>query len=404
MKNNIIIISFLSLMMLFGAFSCSSDTAGGEKEKKVEEKINLSKDYRTLFPQNGVRDGVNFINQLYLLNNRVDKTTLYTKDEFDGFYNQSINGSLTIQKWTASSFDLFKTKPNLQEEVKGKFLSSVDQIIDLRKKYVAKSQEASEGNYGHVGTSTISGDYRYVNEKGIELSEVVEKQIMGVILLDQIINDHLGSTIMNNPSLREKNTKRQFMSGKQYTELEYHWDLAYALVGLENSEAKPLFIANYLINQFQGAEFLRGVDKKVFDAFKKGRLALEKADYATVEEQIGIIRESISLLYATRCVHYLKQARRNLIQPKESSEYHKAFHPLSESYGFILSFIVARKADGSFYIQDYKVIEEMIKDYEKGKGFWEQDRLLKGEDTPGSLDNLSKRIGEIFGFDHKEVI
>ena len=403
MKNKVVV-NFLSLAMLFGAFSCSSDTVGDEKEQKVEEKINLSKDYKTLFPQNGVKDGANFINQLYLLNNRVDKTTLYNQNEFNEFNEASVNGNLTIKKWTASSYDLFTAKPTLQTEVKDKFSKSISEIIKLRQDYVKNAQPADVGQYGHVGTSVISGDFRYVDGKGIELSEVVEKQIMGIILLDQIINNHLGDAIMKNSNFREQNTQRKFMPGKQYTELEYHWDLAYALVGLENSEAKPLFIANYLINQFQGADFLRGVDKRVFDAFKKGRLALEKADYATVEEQIGIIRESISLLYATRCVHYLKQARRNLIQPKESSEYHKAFHPLSESYGFILSFIVARKADGSFYIQDYKVIEEMIKDYEKGKGFWEQDRLLKGEDTPGSLDNLSKRIGEIFGFDHKEVI
>ncbi|MBV7440360.1 DUF4856 domain-containing protein [Weeksellaceae bacterium TAE3-ERU29] len=403
MKNKIII-NILSLSMLFVAFSCSSDTVGDEKEKKIEDKINLSKDYRTLFPQNGVRDGVSFINQLYLLNKKVDKTTLYSKEEFIGFNEKPINGDLTIKKWTANSEDLFKTKASLQTEVKNRFSKSIDEIITLRKEYVKNAKEASVGQYGHVGTSVISGDLRYVNGKGMELSEVVEKQIMGIILLDQIINNHLGNAIMQNASLREKNTKREFMSGRQYTELEYHWDLAYALVGLENSEAKPLFIANYLINQFQGADFLRGVDKKVFDAFKKGRLALSKADYKTAEEQIGIIRENISLLYATRCVHYLKQAKRNLIQPKNSSEYHKAFHPLSESYGFILSFIVTRKADGAFYIQDYNVIEQMIKDYEKGNGFWEQDRLLEDENTPGSLDNLSKRIGEIFGFDHKEVI
>ncbi|MGV4495658.1 DUF4856 domain-containing protein [Ornithobacterium rhinotracheale] len=400
--------TILALGVLVGVFSlnsCGGSDSGTEtvvNEKKNKDKVDVSEDYKKLFPNNALSEGRRVIDNLLSLNDLVDRTAFSNKKEFNEkyeFVSSSPLGNISAKSMTASSSDLFKMNPDLQQKVLGKFNQSVEQLIKLNGH---KWETASEGKVGKVG-SEKGKDIRFINEKGIEISELVEKQIMGIIFLDQILNEHLGDNVMKNTELRDKNAKRQFLRGKQYTELEYHWDIAYALLGKENRDGTPKFIANYMVNEFQGADFMRDVDKKVTKAFKVGRLALKERDYTKLEEQIGIIRENLSLLFATRCVHYLKQSKPNLGGEITGGEYQKAFHELSEAYGFLYSFIATRKADGSFYIDNYETIESLASEMIGETGFWDKNNLI-GVDGNGALNRIAKRIGDIFGFDSDLVL
>ncbi|MRI62931.1 DUF4856 domain-containing protein [Ornithobacterium rhinotracheale] len=401
--------TIVALSILAGALmvsSCGGGSGSGSetivKEDENKDKVDLSKDYAKLFPTNALSEGRRVIDNLLSLNDLVDRTAFSNQKEFNEKYELATNspfGNISAKSMTASSSDLFKMNPNLQQKVQAKFNESVSQLIELNGH---KWDTAGEGKAGKVG-SEIGKDTRFVNGKGIEVSELVEKQIMGVILLDQILNEHLGDKIMKNSTLKSKNTNREKIAGKRYTELEYHWDMAYALLGKDNRNGSPVFIANYMVNEFQGAEFMKDVDKRVLTAFKKGRKALATADYSEVETQIGVIRESLSKLFATRCVHYLKQSKPNLGGDIASGEYQKAFHELSEAYGFLYAFIATRKADGSFYINDYKIIESLATDMMGASGLWDKNNLI-GVEGNGALNRVAKKIGNIFGFDSDLVL
>lgn len=398
------VLKTIILSSLIALTSCNGDSGGSAEIEEVKNHLNLNEDYTRLFPNNAVNEGVSIVNQLIDFNDKVNRTALYDGD-LEKFYEKNIKtslGEISLKGWTANGNDLFKKQNQLANKVRNKFNQGLQELITLRKKITQHAQDATPGKYGQIGSYT-TGDFRYVDALGIETSEIVEKQIMGIILLDQILNEHLGDQIMKDTRLKQENTQKIKMQGLQITQLQYHWDIAYALIGLENREAQPKFIANYLIKEFQGAEFMKGADKRVFEAFKKGRKALQTADYDTVDQQIQVIRETLSKLYATRCVHYLKQAKVSLLQPREQGEYAKAFHPLSEACGFIYAFIATRRADGTFYIHDYQTIEEMANKLIGDNGFWGQDRLLGSEEKRGALEAISQQIGEIFGFRPEQI-
>lgn len=397
-----VIFCSLGLMVMVacgGKEEVSSDN-GANSGSNSSVQQSSSDLYRAL------RDSQAFIDNLLTLNDKIDRTAVYNQSEFDGFYKRKITlpgGAVSIEDWTASSPDLFEKNTELKNKAKDRFSQSVTRLIALRQALIKSDTRAIQGQAGYVGSKEIGGVFRYVDERGIEMAEATEKQIMGIILLDQIVNHHLGDAVMKNETLRQENTDRKFLPRKAYTMLEYHWDLAYMLLGRENRDNQAKFIANYIINEYQGADFIQNIDVKIFTAFQKGRKALSQSDYTEVERQIGDIREMISLLFAARTIHYLNKAAPNLSQPVTSLEYGEGIHSLSEVYGFIPAFVSTRNKTGEFYVKDYTVIENMMRDLEGTNGFWENDRLLGDENVSGSLKNIAKRIGDIFGIDYKKI-
>lgn len=396
----------LGVVALFALTSCEKDNQKDNSSAKWNggvSEFNKKSEYN--FENSAVNQIRPFIDNLLILNDKIDKTTLYSEEEFNQLYKKKISlpmGGVSIEDYTASSPDLFAKNNDLKNKAKDRFSQSVKNLIQLRKTILKGDTQASQGKAGFVGTDEQGGVKRYVNEKGIELAEATEKQIMGIILLDQIINNHLGDSVMKNQKLREENSGRKFLSRRNYTELEYHWDVAYTLLGRENRDNKPKFIANYIINEYQGADFIQNIDVRVFRAFSEGRLALSRSDYATVEKNIEIIRDAISKLFAARVIYYLNKAAPNLSSPN-SLEYGEGIHNLSEVYGFIPALVATRKASGEFYFNSYDTIAQLLKDLEGTNGFWEKERLTSDENTTGSLKNIAKRVGDIYGIDYKKV-
>src|SRR5690606_2964185 len=76
------------------------------------------------------------------------------------------------------------------------------------------SQTASQGQAG------VLGGNRLLNEKGFELGQFVQKGLIGAMMLDQIANIYLGTD-------KQSADNDAIVAGKNYTELEHHWDEAY---------------------------------------------------------------------------------------------------------------------------------------------------------------------------------
>lgn len=190
---------------------------------------------------------------------------------------------------------------------------------------------ATPGQPGRLGNRCL------VDEKGIELNQLISKSLIGSLLLDQIDN-----VLLTDNALKANNSK--VVDGKAYSELEHNWDLAY---GFLTSNAimttdyaitpRERFLAGYL-NEKNGA-----ASPAVYMAFLKGRAAIVNNDAAGVKAQADFIRTELEKTAALSAVSYLTIW-------KAGSTLDAKSHALGEGLGFIYSLRFCTKygADAAF--------------------------------------------------------
>ncbi|QIX62867.1 DUF4856 domain-containing protein [Hymenobacter sp. BT18] len=189
---------------------------------------------------------------------------------------------------------------------------------------------ATPGNAGRLG--------RYlVDANGYEVNQVIQKALIGAVLLDQINN-----LLLTDNALKADNSK--VVAGKTYSELEHNWDLAYGFltknaIMTTDIAATPRerFLAGYL-NEKNGP-----ASPAVYMAFLKGRAAIVNNDAAGMKAQAEIIRTELEKTIALAAVSYLNNW-------KAASALDVKAHALGEGLGFIYSLRFCTKygADAAF--------------------------------------------------------
>ncbi|WP_018676283.1 DUF4856 domain-containing protein [Riemerella columbina] len=387
MKKRLILTLMLSTLALT---SCSRDGGGGDNGGGTNPPVvNESYDYK--FSRDGFstvdfKEGEALINLFYKLDNGLKSASRFSKNYYQekGVYGKSLDDI------TATSIGYYLKNTTLKTEVK----QDIDHYFEDLVLIANANQEAKKGIAGWIG---YDEERRYVNGYGEETGQVLQKALMGVALLDRINNHHLSSEILNDAKLQKDNSNIVLVSGKKYTELEHHWDMAFAYLGKENSLYKPLFIANYLEKETKDMLFLRGVDERVYKAYYKGRKAVVSQNYDEMKNQAEIINKELGTLFAARAIYYLKKAL-----PDMKEDARNAFHGLSEAQGFIYALNSIRKADGTPYLSHAEV-QQLLTDLRGAGGFWDVDRLAASKNTKGSLLNISERIANKFGFKSEDI-
>ncbi|MBC6605527.1 DUF4856 domain-containing protein [Hymenobacter sp. BT188] len=189
---------------------------------------------------------------------------------------------------------------------------------------------ATPGNAGRLGRYLVDG-------KGIEVNQVIQKALIGALLLDQINN-----VLLTDQALNANNSKT--IEGKPYTELEHNWDMAYGYMTANaimttdiNLTPRERFLAGYL-NEKNGP-----AAPNVYMAFLKGRAAIVNNDKATLKAQADIIRTELEKTIALSAVSYLTNWKGFPDLPSKA-------HALGEGLGFIYSLRFCTKfgADAAF--------------------------------------------------------
>ncbi|SFQ50972.1 DUF4856 domain-containing protein [Hymenobacter arizonensis] len=191
------------------------------------------------------------------------------------------------------------------------------QLTDLEMASRSVNQTATPGNAGRLG--------RYlVDAKGFEVNQVIQKALLGALLLDQINN-----VLLTPASLAAENTKA--VAGKTYTEREHIWDMAYGYMTSNATMVTDIaimprerFLAGYL-NEKNGP-----ASPGVYMAFLKGRAAIVNNDDATLKAQADIIRTELEKTIAKSAVSYLASWKSNAALDAKA-------HALAEGIGFIYS-------------------------------------------------------------------
>ncbi|MCD6063870.1 MAG: hypothetical protein K0R82_1781 [Flavipsychrobacter sp.] len=236
----------------------------------------------------------------------------------NAFNDAALNAATdkTILSKTAASFTNATERGAEQQRFNGYF----DAIA------IASSQRANVAVAGKAGLL----DNKYlVDEKGFEYGQFIQKGLIGAMLLDQVSNIYLGTE----KQAADNNT---VVSGKNYTQLEHHWDEAYGY--LTQNEYFPKkdpndgtkWLESYLGSYARQVGATTGGPEAIYMAFLTGRAAIVNKDMAKRDAQIATIRTSLEKAIATIAVSYLNKA-------KTATTDGAKFHALSEGYGFVYS-------------------------------------------------------------------
>ena len=179
-----------------------------------------------------------------------------------------------------------------------------------------------------AATQTTPGGYSiygnplevFVNEKGYELNEVFKHLMVGAYQVDQVLYHFLGKGQMNgtNDIVKKENSNCVFIPGKDVTRMQQAWDSAFGTIwgNLPDAKTMKTGISNlkgdHGDNGFYG--FLydlnnrrrhAGIAQELFDAFTKGRTAINNQDYTTRDICICIIRRLVSRVILQKTLDFL---------------------------------------------------------------------------------------------------
>lgn len=250
------------------------------------------------------------------------------------------------------------------------------------------AQQASLGTNAAAG---VAGAYldgtskRLFAPNGLEPQQILLKGMMGASFMDQIVNNYLSKNKLDEGSNKTNNSNKIVETGKTYTTMEHNWDEAYGYIyGVDGTK----FWSSYISQVNADADF-NTLTADINLAFRKGRAAIVANDYATRDAQIAIIKAKLALVPAVRAVFYLQEGKGKLVTDKGA----KAFHALSEAYGFIISLRYTNNPATNAPYFTKSEVDAMLANMVSGtNGLWDIDTL------GAKLDAMSTQIAVKFGF------
>jgi len=174
--------------------------------------------------------------------------------------------------------------------------------------------------YGQGGVWGNGVKNYLMSRTGIEYTQLIEKGLMCAVFMNQMTVNYLGTV--------GDDDNDNLVSGKNYTEMQHHWDEAYGYLTSEidyPTSGTDRFWGKYVNSR----EAILGSATTLSDAFRRGRSAIDNKDYTTRDAQISIIRNEMEKVAAATAIHYLNEAKANIASPTIKN------HVLSEAWAFI---------------------------------------------------------------------
>lgn len=313
----------------------------------------------------------------------------------DDFSNTDLNPSdKSVRSKTAASRDYFSANVTDAVAIKGEFDNWINgQVTEVFPNWGSDAVAGTAGAIQEAG----GGSTRYVNANGLEYNQAFAKGLIGALMVDQALNNYLGTAVLDEAENVDNNDNDVLAEGKNYTTMEHKWDEAYGyLYGTAQDAANPnatigaddSFLNKY-IGRVEGDEDFAGIAAEIYDAFKLGRASIVVKNYEVRDAQAAIIREKVSEIIGIRAVYYLQQGKLGL----EASVVDQAavFHDLSEGYGFIYSLQFTRNPETNQpYFTRTEVQGLLSQLMGATNGLWNV--------TPATLETLSETIAAKFDF------
>jgi hypothetical protein len=250
---------------------------------------------------------------------------------------------------------------------------------------------ANTASLGAASSSGVAGVYldgtskRLFAANGLEPQQVLLKGMMGACFMDQIVNNYLSKNKLDEGTSKINNSNKIVEDSKNYTTMEHTWDEAYGYIyGVDGTK----FWSSY-IDQVNADVDFNTVKADISLAFRAGRAAIIANDFDERDAQADIIKAKLALVPAVRAVFYLQEGKGKLTTDKGA----KAFHALSEAYGFIMSLRYTNKPGSNNPYFTKAEVDAMLATMTSGtNGLWDIDTL------GAKLDSLSLQIATKFSF------
>ncbi len=383
---------YLGAALAVTLFSCSKDDNGYEgntAQLKIKySDLTTTTNYLTTFKGADNNSSVDFSGQA---------SRIAMMKELDAYMKTGLTANVDAQKMK----DMFENKNNAFAaaalNTSGKdIISKTAQSFSVTAGDLEKNQfktwmdalaatSASHGQTASAGTAGLLDSKYLVDAKGFEYGQFIQKGLMGAMMMDQINNIYLAEEKQNADN-------KTVVTGKNYTQLEHHWDEAYGYLTQNEvyPKADPATAGKYLetylgsyVRQVTPAEGgVNGAD--VFKAFLVGRAAIVNNDNGTRTNQIAYIRTNIEKSIAIVAVSYLNKT-------KTATTSGAKFHSLSEGTGFIYSLRYGYNAKINA-TQSNQLLSQLMG---KTNGFWDL--------TNADIDAVRDVIAGAFGI-NKEVV
>lgn len=314
------------------------------------------------------------------------------------------NSSRQLRNTTADSEDYFIRPGNSAEAatVRVLFDSFITRQVD--EVFPNRNNVAEAGVPGQLpdGSST-----RFLNANGWEYNEVFEKGLIGALILDQVVNNYISPTFLDDGTNRADNdagTPRND-SGTD-TQMEHQWDEGFGYIYGASCDivdvARDLGENDGNFNNYMDLvnddEDFRGIADDIYLAFRTGRAAITASNYEVRDEQAAILQRELSRVMAVRTVFYIQQGRIKLEAARNGTgEFGDAFHDISEGLGFLLGL---RYTQDPTTNQPYYTPADITNWFETittgtPNGLWDIET--------STLDNISDLIAAPFGFSRAEA-
>lgn len=236
---------------------------------------------------------------------------------------------------------------------------------------------------GQAGIAVSNSGSKYlVDEFGIEYGQLIQKGLIGAVMMDQMLNVYFGSEKL---SLDNSKTAE----GKNYTAREHSWDEAYGYLTknpvypMQNPADQTKYLERYLGNYVRPV----GDASQLFLSFLKGRAAVVNNDEATMNQQVEHIRGHVETAIASFAISYLNKTKSSL-----AADAAAAMHAFGEGAGFVYSLRFAP----SKKINTAKSNELLNKLIGGERGFYSL--------TPTIIDEVRNEIATAYGLDASAVV
>ncbi|MBD81209.1 MAG: DUF4856 domain-containing protein [Crocinitomicaceae bacterium] len=266
----------------------------------IPTSYNFTRNGASTVSFSGQTDRMNMLDEMvtYLKTANTPGTAL-DADKLKNMYANA-NNPFTDANLNSSTKNLKSKTAGGDVTIQGLYESYMDAIATISTGTSAGKYDGANGTAGVVQSGTKA--YLF-NDKGVELTQFIEKGLMGACFYHQITNIYLGADKMNADN-------EAIVDGKNYTTMEHYWDEAFGY--FTNSTTFPTDGKLYWAEYSDKRNAQLNSNKTLLEAFIKGRVAIIDKDLTARDAQIVIIRKELERVAIATAVNYLNAAKSNL--------------------------------------------------------------------------------------------
>lgn len=239
------------------------------------------------------------------------------------------------------------------KQLKSKTFAGDVALFEERIAAIAVASESTEaGTNGVAGVVSSSSRDVLCDENGYEITQLIEKGLMGACFFYQISEVYLSEDKIG------EGVDNETITEGEGTDMEHHWDEAFGYFGAPIDFPTNTDDIRFWAKYANGRDAYLGCNKIIMDAYLAGRAAISNNDEEAKWENAAIIKSEIERVSAATAIHYLNSAKSNITDDAERN------HVLSEVIPFVEA--LSYNADGIFKTADIENLKNTL-----GNNFYE---------------------------------